>query len=176
MFKLLFSADGRIDPQEFNKGAVVLLAINFILWLAWFTSVGLAMIAGMVALLSIYCWGCLFAKRFHDAGLNGLMFLPALTVFVILSAYVIPIILHPILPVSERAIELSNELAIINETIWDKVFSMSPEEAEKIRTMTSDLYRERALANAICFFISGCIVAFGTNRLLKTDPNPNQWG
>lgn len=175
MRKLFFSADGRIGPEEFIKGAVILLAVNFVLWLAWFTNAWLPMIAGAISMVTIFCWGCLFSKRFHDANMNGMMFIPIFGLFLILVSFVVPLILYPLIPVSDRAIELAQQLEIVNEDPW-AAMSRSNEENMAIMEMNRELFAERALPNAIIFFVSGAALAFGINKFLKTDPNPNRWG
>lgn len=58
--KLFFSADGRIGRQPYWIGWLVLIGVNTLLFWVPFLS-----------LVSIYCWICISAKRFHDMGKSG---------------------------------------------------------------------------------------------------------
>ena len=179
MRKLFFSADGRIGPEEFIKGAVILLAINFALWLSWFVSMGLGVFATLISVVTIFCWACLFAKRFHDANMNGMMFLPVLGLFLLLLVFVVPILLFPIIPLSERELELTAQLQVISEEFWSDpmaAMSRSDEENMVMISLSEELNTAGAIRSAIQYFLAGAITAFGINKLLKTDPNPNRWG
>lgn len=176
MIKLFFSADGRIGPQEFIKGAVILLALNFVLWLAWFVSGTAGFVASLIALITIFCWGCLFTKRFHDAGLNGWMFLPTFLLFLLLAYLIVPIFLNPILPANEEMFEVLDKVEIVQEEMQINPPTTLRGIFSPILGLFKEFYELAALQSAIIYFVSGVITAFGINKLLKTDPNPNQWG
>ncbi|MDG2527538.1 DUF805 domain-containing protein [Caulobacter endophyticus] len=74
---LMFSADGRIGRQAF--------------WIAWLMLLGVNVVAGwvpvignLVALVTLYCFVCIYAKRLHDMGKSGWW-------------QVVPIVLGPVL-------------------------------------------------------------------------------
>ena len=58
--KLFFSPEGRIGRQAYWIGWLVLIGVNTLLFWVPFLS-----------LVSIYCWTCISAKRFHDMGRSG---------------------------------------------------------------------------------------------------------
>ncbi|MEM5516890.1 DUF805 domain-containing protein [Henriciella sp. AS95] len=68
MSNLLFSPQGRILKNRFWQGLVVLTVATVI-----FTAlpVYLGPMWGMLSLLLIYPYICVYAKRFHDAGTTG---------------------------------------------------------------------------------------------------------
>lgn len=173
MFKLLFSPEGRIGPSEFIKGAVILLALNFVLWLAWFVNLPLAMLAGIISLITIYCWVCLFTKRFHDADRTGWLFLAVFAAFMILSFLIVPMIVSLIIPPDPELMTKADELKQMQQ---DMAGSSDPEDLQMLLASMFELYQSIAMRNAIVYFLSGALLAFGVNSLLKTDPEPNRWG
>jgi len=175
MFRLLFSPDGRIFPEEFRKGAIVLLAFNFVLWLTWYTSLGLALLASIVALASIYCWACLFIKRLHDGGKTGLLFIPILIGFIIAAYLIVPTLVALILPENEQALTKALELKELQESLGSGA-NADPEDVREFFGLMFEVYQAAALRMAIIFFFAGALTAFLFNRKLKSDPEPNRWG
>lgn len=173
MLNLLFSPNGRIDSASFMKGAIILLALNFFLWLAWFINLPLALLAGLVSLMSIYCWACLFVKRFHDAGRTGWLFPAVLIAFLILAFTVMPIFVSLFLPVDAELANKAEEMRQIQE---DVAGSSDPEDLRLMMSTMFELYQSIAMRQAIVFFLTGLLLAFGINKFLKTDPEPNRWG
>jgi len=173
MFKLLFSPEGRIFPQEFIKGAVVLLALNFILWLGWFVGFGIGILAAFIALVTVYCWGCLFAKRFHDADMTGWFFIFVLLAFLGLAMYIIPLLTAPLFPPNADTLAA---LEIVQGFQEADVKPTTPEEMRPVLDAMYTMMRNTAMPNSITYFISGAAIAFGLNKFLKSDPEPNRWG
>jgi len=174
MGNLLFSADGRISSSEFKKGAIILLALNFFLWPTWFLSPMLGMIATIISLVTIYCWGCLFAKRFHDAGKGGGFYAVVLLLFVLLAGIVS--VFATSLKVAAKA-QADPELMEKMESMQN-IDRNNPDEAEIQAVM--EIYaifgQAGIVPTAISFLVVGGVIAFITNAILKTDPGPNRWG
>ena len=166
MGNLLFSPMGQINSSEFKKGAVILLALNFALWLTWFTNIWLALTAGFIAFCTIYCWACLFIKRFRDANKSGFLFIGAFIVFAVLSIAVIPILVYPLMPVSEATLEQMTKMAEMQQEMMQNppatVGEMMP-----LYDQVFLVYQGMALKTAITYFLSGAITAFGVNALIK---------
>ena len=173
MGKLLFSPDGRISSSEFMKGAVILLALNFFLWLSWFAGMGFGFFAAIVAIFTIYCWACLFIKRFHDAGKSGWLFIPVLAVFLVLVLFVLPLVTFPIFPVSEEALQA---MQVIEDFQQANSQPTTIEEISPMLEAADTMMKARAIPSSIIYFLGGLITAFGTNKLLKSDPEANRWG
>lgn len=173
MFKLLFSPEGRIGPSEFIKGAVILLALNFVLWLGWFVNLPIALLAGLIALMTIYCWACLFTKRFHDAGRTGWLFIAVMAAFLVLSFIVFPMIVGLLIPPDAELITKAEELKQMQQ---DMAGTSNPEDLGLLLGGMFELYQSIAMRQAIVFFLSGAALAFGVNKLLNRDPEPNRWG
>jgi uncharacterized membrane protein YhaH (DUF805 family) len=74
---LMFSADGRIGRQAFWMAWLVLLGVNTVG--QWVPVIG-----QLAALVSLFCFACIYAKRLHDMGKSGWW-------------QVIPIVLGPVL-------------------------------------------------------------------------------
>ncbi len=157
MGNLLFSPGGRIGKQEFIKGAVVLLAINFFLWLAWFISMGVGVFAGLGSLALIWCWACLFIKRFADAGKSGGFFALVFIGFVIVSyimANVLTIILSP-------------EMVQVAQDLQELTRETQPD-MEVLMPVMTKMMKGMVIPYAAAYFLTGAAFAFGTNALLAS--------
>ena len=168
MGKLLFSSGGRINQEKFYKGAVILLAINFFGWLAWFGGLAAGMLASLFSLVLIYCWGCLFAKRLHDAGKSGYLYLVLLLIFIVISWLMGALLMGIFTPeVVDFQVELQ-EISSRKTPTMDDVVDMF--------NLIERMYVMTAIPKAISFLLSGALIAFGVNAKLRSDPNDNQYG
>jgi len=168
MGKLFFSAQGRIGHEEFNKGAVILLAIHFFGWLAWFGGLAMGVIAGLLSFVLVYCWICLFAKRLHDAGKSGWIYLPIFALFLFGVWILTNIFVAMFAP----------EIVDINKEYQQAILGR-PETMEDIKEMfklIERMYQKAAIPMAISFLPTGALIAFGVNARLRSDPNDNQYG
>lgn len=154
---LLFSPSGRINSSEFRKGAVILLALNFFLWLTWYAGVAVGALAALLSFGFIYCWICLFAKRFEDAGKSPAWFIAVFFGFLFLSyilAGFLALVLSPDL--LERNAEL--QAAMQND----------PEDIQALMPLMNQMMQSLIVPYAVAYFFAGAIIAFGTNALLKS--------
>jgi len=165
MGKLLFSPSGRIDAQTFHKGAATLLIINVLLWQAWLISLGAGVIAFFASLILVYCWGCLFAKRFHDASKSGWMYLLIFIIFLVVSYIVGSVLLGVLSP------DIVTEAESLQENI-----DMDDPDIEYLMGVYDRMLKAMSLPFTISYLAVGAALAFGINAALKTDPNPNEHG
>lgn len=144
-----------------------MLAFNFVLWLVWFTNIWLALLAGLIAVISMYCWACLFIKRLRGVGKSGFLCIPIFLLFFFLVIVVIPLLVTPLLPVSEESLVEVQKMIDMREDIKNN----PPQTLGEVLPVYDQMflvYQGIALRFAIIFFISGAITAFGLNRILKT--------
>lgn len=165
MANLLFSPEGRIGPIEFRKGAVILLAANFFLWLSWYVNFGIGMLVGLVSFAFIYCWACLFVKRFHDAGKSGGFFALVLLIFMIVAYLVSNVLL----------VALSPDIMSMMADLQDNLDPNDPD-LEYMMDAYTKIFKAIAIPFAIGYLLTGAGLAFVTNKILKSDPNDNQYG
>jgi len=165
MGNLLFSASGRIDAQSFKRGAVILLTINVLLWQAWLISLGAGVIAFFASLVLIYCWGCLFAKRLHDASKSGWMYLLIFFIFQVVS-YIVGSVLFGV---------LSPEIVIEAQELQETIDMNNPD-VEYLLGVYDRMFKAMSLPFATSYLAVGLALSFGINAMLKTDPEPNQYG
>ena len=85
MGNLLFSPSGRIGSSEFMRGAMILIAIGFVIGVLPLINYTIGSIFSIVGLILIWCWITLFIKRYHDGGKSGWMSLVPIIAFIILS-------------------------------------------------------------------------------------------
>lgn len=157
MGNLLFSPSGSIGKSEFAKGAVILLALNFFMWLTWFAGIGVGSLAGIVSFLFIYCWVCLFAKRFTDAGKSPAWFIAVFVAFIVLSYLMASFLTLALSP------ELLEQNAELQETMQN-----DPEDIQALMPLMTAMMKSLVVPYAVGYFVAGAIVAFGTNALLKS--------
>lgn len=161
MGNLLFSPNGRITPDEFMKGAYVLIAIGIILGLLPLVSMSLSMIFSLLGLVTLWCWIVLFIKRFHDGGKVGWMCLLPILAFIV-SSFIIGGIVTGMVggtAMSEQAIQdaaQSGDLSAVMDA-------------------TSGLARKTAIPSAIAGAVVSFAIAYVTNMLIKRDGD-NQYG
>lgn len=157
MLNLLFSPSGRIGPSEFVKGAMALIIFgivsSFISYAGF--SAALEAILGLLTLVTLYCWVVLWIKRYHDAGKSG-------------SKALIPIILYVIVATIAMFFLMGDLLALIFEAAAE---GAEPSD-EQIEAMTKDIM----IPVIIVTVLIQLAFVFGFNRLIKHDPNDNQYG
>lgn len=162
MGNLLFSANGVMDRGQFTKAAMVLLAVNFFMWLAWFGGLGVGMLAGVLSLGLIYCWFAVFAKRLRDAGKSPAWFILILIVFILVS-YVVSGILMATMAAEFFSPETMAEI--------ESVRDMDPNDPQTMGVMIevmSPMFKALAVPYAIGYLITGAAMALGLNALLKS--------
>jgi len=156
MLKLLFSPEGAVGPQEFQKGAVVLLAINFFGWLSWYGGLGLGVLTAMLSLILIYCWFCLFAKRLRIAGKSPAWFILIFLAFVILM-YIVGALVSSLI-LSPDLIEKVSDLELMMQDPAPDLQAVMSEFTEVMKRLT--------VVNAVQYVIAGSILAFALNSML----------
>lgn len=164
MGALLFSPDGRIGKDAFLKGAVILLAFNFVLWLTWYIGPVAGFLGGVLAMSSVYCWACLFIKRLHDAGHSGGYFLIFLPVFLIIVYFLGSILTGVLSPeIAEVALEIQN--------LQKEDENPDPNE---IMELAAPMFSAMRVPFAASFLITGFAIAKFANAILKPD-GPNRF-
>lgn len=92
--RILIGSSGRLGPMEFAQGLTAVVAANLVLQVLSLMP-GLGVIFGILGLVLIYPWVCIFSKRFHDAGQSGWMTIAAIIAAIVLSI-VVSLILNPL--------------------------------------------------------------------------------
>lgn len=93
--RILIGASGKLGPTEFAQGLVAIVAVAIVLQFVGLLPVIGGLISLIGGLLLLFCWICVFAKRFHDAGQSGWMAAAALLAMFVISI-VLSFILTPI--------------------------------------------------------------------------------
>lgn len=164
MGNLLFSPNGRIHPSEFMRGAIILIAIGFILNILPLISFTIGSMLGLLGIILLWCWIVLFIKRLHDGGKSGWMCILPIIAFIILSMIISTIVtgmfasdLNAQLQEAAQSGDLSAVLGATTE--------LAPAIAKKT-----------ALPAAISGAIVSYIIAFATNAMVGHDEHENQFG
>lgn len=156
--RVFLNPNGRLGPEEFQKAALILIGIGFVLNILPAISLVFGAL-GILGLLLIYPWVCLWSKRLHDAGQSGWMTLVVFLVWIVINWVVGGII--GILFAGDIAADLSTSNS-------DSMGSMF------------DAITQASRATLVPSAISGAIVSFGVvyvaNMMLKSEPGTNKYG
>ena len=150
---ILFSMKGRLGPNAFLIGALVLIGISTVLTLAPLLNASLASL-GILGLPMVWCWIALWVKRLHDAGQSGWMFIVVLIIYFIVSMILTPIITAVMgAPVPEFSGDFSDFMEFAQESA---VLGAVP--------------------NAVAGFVVSLLVVWVANLVLKSTPGDNEHG
>jgi len=154
---LFLKPQGRIGPAEFQTGALILIAVGFVIGVLPVISLALGFL-GIIGLLLIYPWVVLWIKRLHDAGQSGWMVLAVVLVYIFVSL-------------------------IVNSTISAIFVGAAADMSDVDPTDFGALMRasaEASRASIVPGAIANAVVSFGfvyvANMILKSDPAENQYG
>jgi uncharacterized membrane protein YhaH (DUF805 family) len=161
MGSLFFSLKGRISPAQFLKGAIILIVINLIINILPLVSLSFALMAMPVGLLFAWMWLSLWSKRLHDAGKSAWMVLLVLLVSI--------------------GIDFASTRLVYMITGFDQATVTAAAQAagtDVLGAMKASIEASKpiVLPGAIASAISTFIVVFLGNKVLKSDPEENQYG
>jgi uncharacterized membrane protein YhaH (DUF805 family) len=161
MGSLFFSLKGRINPAQFQQGAIILIVVNFVLAMLPLVSISFALLAFPIGLIIAWMWLSLWSKRLHDAGKSAWMVLLVLLVSFGLS-YAATRLVYMVTGFDQAAVTAAAQAA---GTDIMGAMKASIEASKSI-----------VLPSAIAGAISTFIVVFLGNKVLKSDPEENQYG
>ena len=157
----MMSANGRMAPADFQKAGLVLVAISFVLGLfPLFLPLVLAGVIGLLSLVLIYPWVCIWSKRLHDAGKSGW-----LTLVVIVVWFVLGMIASQIVSTIFGG-EATRMMAAAMETGNPDAIMQASQAASQAT----------ALPTAILNAVVSVAMIFGGNAILQQDPQENRYG
>lgn len=155
MGDLLFSPQGIIGKQAFHKGAVILLAVNFFMWPAWYAGLGIGVLATLLSFVLVFNWACLFTKRLRGAGKSPSQFIWIFLGFVFASYIVGNAFMAWLAP------EIMDEAQVFIE-------AMDPNNPDLSVALPfyERFFKAMAIPHAAAYFIIGSIFAFRFNASL----------
>lgn len=160
MRDLLLSPQGRITKNRFWQGLVVLTVASVILTAV---PVYLGTMFGLLSLLLVYPYICVYAKRFHDAGTTGWWVIAVWLGGMILS-FIQGMILGPFF-LGAEGLAIQEEAS---ERLAQGEFDVFMQAQERIAEIMLPLSILSVIVNAV---ILGFIVGS-----LKTEPRTNKHG
>ncbi len=161
MNNLYFSPKGRLGPSAFMRAAILLIIINFVFAVLPLLSATFYFLAAPVGLLLFWALFCTWARRLHDAGKSAWMFLLVLLVYIIIGSLTTKLIymltgFDPVAAQAAAAAKGTDFMAIMKASVGTT--------------------RPIALPIAITGAVTSYIIFFVGNRVLKSDPEENQYG
>jgi len=168
MGNLLFSPSGRINSNEFMKGATFLVLVTFVLGLLPIISLALGLLQ-IVTFVFIWCWIVLWVKRYHDGGKSGWMcLLPIIVYLVVVSiASVLVSGMFVDADAAAAATEAATEAAEAGDIA--AVFKLALSGGGGVTKM--GVFATAAVGAAVSYGI-----AFLFNNMIKGDEHENQYG
>ncbi len=155
MGNLLFSPSGRIGPQAYFKGMMIIAVLGSIFSLLALVSQALGMVGGLASLVLFYCFFALTIKRTHDAGKSGWMSIVWLILFIIISLVIGAIV-----------------GAITGVSFMDVMNASMAQDMDLVEELTQKSLIPSAISNIVIY----AVAAFVINKLNKSDPHENQFG
>lgn len=150
---VLFNPQGRLGPAAFQKAALILIVIGLVLNLLPVISFALTALSALGILL-IYPWVCIWVKRLHDANKTGWLFLAVLVAWLVVGWIAGMIVVG---------------------VFGGAAVTSGGDFSSMMQSMTA-ASRATALPSAIISALIAFAFVYVANMLLKSDPNPNQYG
>lgn len=168
MLDLLFSPSGRLKPEDFMRGIIILIIVSAVLTLLPLVSFGLASILSILGLVMIWCWVVLYVKRFHDAGKSGWMTLVVIVVMIVISMIVNSLITSMFVGDMQADVQKAAMEAAQSGDI-SSLFKSSMKAG-------GEMAKKTAIPTAISSSIISYVVAMGVNKFFPHEPQDNKYG
>jgi len=161
---VLFNPNGRITPNEFWRGIIMLVGAQIIISLVTgFAPVGLAIGVLFATILLVYPYICVYGKRLHDSGRSAWMFLAFFCGWLLLIFFVMPVLFEPF--IGQQTAELQEDMEIVaQDGDVAAMFEILQQQA-----------RIQFIPGTIQTVLVNAIVGFFVARL-PSDPDTNQYG
>jgi len=165
--ELLFSPNGRIAQPTYWRAIIILFVISAVINVA--AAYGSPFL-GFAAIIFIWPWIAIHAKRFHDAGKTGWLTLAMIVLAIIVSA-----ICSMLLP-GLFGVDMASMQREMEENMQDYMASNDPGAAMAyVMEESKRISQAQLLPSILSSGIVTAVVGF-VMSLFKTDPNDNQYG
>lgn len=161
MGNLLFSPNGRIGAAQFQKGALILIVLGFLIKVSPMINFQLSMILGIIGWVFIWCWIVLWIKRYRDSGKSGWMCLIPIIIFAVLLT-----IANQVVTSMSMTPEMQQEMMEAMTNNGDDPGSMF----KSLLGASADIAKKTALPLAITGAVISALIAFGFNAMIKHQP------
>ena len=158
MLNMLLSPNGRLNPSEFQKAAIILIVIGLLFYLPTVLGMGaLGQALSNLSFVVVYPWIVIWIKRYHDAGKPGAMCLIPAIVYVI------------------------GFIIIVAIAAWGQLYEAAMAKAEGATDAEYNAMIEQAMTTSMPKIVIGGIalsfvIVFVFNAMIKRDPHDNQYG
>lgn len=165
MGRILFSPSGKIDPDNFMRGAYVLIAVSLLINLLPMVSAAAAAPFKILMLVVAYCWTALFIKRFRDGGKSGWM------VFIPIGVTLIAMFIHNSAVPPIFAPEIYANMQEATMEMMSSGLNMSElmaGSAQIAQEFQEPLNKKIALPGSFIYAAWSFAIAYGFNKMIKS--------
>lgn len=162
MMQTLFSPNGRIGSREFIRAGFVLILIGAALNLAKLVNPVMGSLLGLLAILLLYPWTCIWVKRLHDGNKSGA------TVFLYIFLYLALLFVGMIITI--MMFGGAEFMELVNAKMADEI--SQAEYFEQSQLMGQKL----VLPSAISGILVSVATLFIGDKTIGSDPDDNQYG
>ena len=156
---VLFGSKGRITPNQFWQGIIILVGLQILLYLGMaYVSIFLI----FVYLLLLYPYICVYAKRLHDGAKSGWLFM-AFFVGAIVVSLVIDLLTGGFSGIDEAAIQVEAEEL------------MAAGDMEGVIALYQRMIKTDLVLSIVNLVILNLVIGFFAARIVS-DPHTNQYG
>lgn len=168
MGNLLFSPSGRIGPQEFVKGIMIIAVISAVITIVPMFSYSLGTMLSLVSIVLLYPIFCLLIKRSHDAGKSGWMSIVWFILYIIIVAGAAYIAQK--FSMGDLGVQMEEaSKAAAEEGDFAAIMAVANEYGPQIA-------RKTALPSALAGLVGTYVFAMILNMILKPQMGENQYG
>jgi len=159
MGNLLFSPSGRIGPNEFMKGAIILIIVAIVIAIPNLLGMPdvVVNILSILSFVTLWCWVVLWVKRYHDGGKSGWTCLLPIMIYLVIFLII---------------------MAVLLGSGFMEVFEATTNGAseDELAEMERALTQKTALPIMIASSVLSFAIAFLFNKTIKQDMHDNQYG
>jgi len=173
MGNLLFSPKGRLGPNNFLKGLLMIAVVYALLSIFPLINLQLGSLFTLLTVFLLFPLFCILIKRCHDAGKSGwmsILFFMMIGIIGLIAQYIAQQMFggQALADMNAATQEIQASGASLGEMLQATV--------ELTETYGPDIVKNTTLPKAVFGFAGTMLAGYLTNLILGSDVNANQYG